>query len=515
MQKAQNQSRSKLLGEMPMNKLVPKISVPIMISMMVQALYNVVDSIFVARYDPDALTAVSLAYPIQMLMIALSVGMGVGINSLISRKLGEKNIQEARSAAWNGIFIEACSFLIFLIVGLFLAAPCMNLFTSESLNNAAKIRELGTSYLSIVCTFSFGVFMSICFERMLQSTGNTMLSMITQLTGAVCNIVLDPILINTLDMGIQGAAIATVISQWVSMLLGFTLNQLRNTELRLRLKEFRLRAASLKGILAVGIPCAVMQSIASVMNVAMNAILSAFPLEGNAAVNVLNIYFKLQSFVFMPVFGLGSGMVAIVGYNFGARLRQRVYDAIKVALRYAIAIMLVGTILFLAIPGPLMSLFEGAPAEQPAEAVTAETVLTAENADAAPEVLVPAETAETADTVITALPDGEAPAEELPAQTARSMSEIGIIAMRIICIHFIFAAIGITLSNVFQAIGKGNYGLIMSLCRQLVVLVPTAWLLSKISLDAVWYSFLIAELVSLAICLFLYRRVDKKMLSVL
>ena len=350
MQKTQ---RSELLGTSPMQTLVPKISIPVMISMLVQALYNVVDSIFVSRYNPMALTAVSLAYPIQMLMIALSVGMGTGISSLMSRKLGERNPEKARQAAWNGMIIELCSACLFLIIGLFLARPAMHLLVSQNLENAEDIRSMSFTYLRIVTCFCPGLFMSILFERMLQSTGNTVLSMITQLTGAVTNIVLDPILIfgylGAPQLGIAGAAIATVIGQWCSALLGFVLNQKRNTELVLRVKDFQPSAQLLRDILAVGFPSTIMQAIGSVMNVGMNSLLSTYP-EGNAAVNVLNVYFKLQSFVFMPVFGLSTGIIAIVGYNFGARNRKRVYEAIRVGLTYAMCIMIVGMIIFLAFP---------------------------------------------------------------------------------------------------------------------------------------------------------------------
>lgn len=461
----EKQERSKLLGTMPMTRLVPKISVPIMVSMLVQALYNVVDSIFVARYDPNALTAVSLAYPIQMLMIALSVGMGVGINSLISRKLGERNVEDSRKAAWNGILVEFAGYLIMLCIGLFFAKGAMIGLVSESLLNYEQIREMGTTYLSIVSVCSFGLFMSICFERMLQSTGNTMLSMMTQLCGALTNIVLDPILIfgylGFPAMGISGAAVATVIGQMVSMTVGFTLNQTRNTELKLKLKEFIVDATILKDIIAVGLPSTVMQAIGSVMNIGMNYILSGFA-EGNAAVNVLNVYFKLQSFIFMPVFGLGNGMVAIVGYNFGARIKKRVYEAIKVALLYAVVILSLGTLLFLVFPEQLMSLFES---------------------------------------------DGD------PAIIA-SMTTIGVAALRTISLHFLIATVGITLGNVFQAVGKGTYSLIISLCRQMIVLLPAAWLLARTGdVNAVWWSFLIAELVSASISVFYYRRVDRKMLQ--
>lgn len=453
-----------MLGTMPMSRLIPKISVPIMFSMLIQALYNVVDSIFVSRYDPNALTAVSFAYPVQMLMIALSVGMGVGMNSLISRMLGQRKSDQARRAAWNGILVEFCAFLIMLVIGVFFARICMDRFVSENLQDAASIRQMGTTYLRTVTTFSFGLFMSISMERMLQSTGNTVLSMLTQLSGAVTNIILDPIMIFGLlgvpSMGILGAAVATVAGQFVSMTLGFILNQTKNRELRLRLSEFRPDAGILRGILSVGLPSTVMQAIGSVMTVGMNGILSGFA-EGNAAVNVLNVYFKLQSFVFMPVFGLGSGMVAIVGYNFGAGNRQRVYDAVKTALRYAVTILAVGTVIFHLLPGVLMSLFVS----------------------------------------------GEG------TEVTASMQTLGVKALRTISLHFVTAAVGITLGNVFQALGKGLYSLIVSLCRQLVVLLPVAWLLSRTgNVNAVWWSFLAAEGASLVITLLFYRRVDRTML---
>ncbi len=450
----QKQERSQMLGTMPMNRLVPKIAVPIMISMLVQALYNIVDSIFVARYDPNALTAVSLVYPIQMLMIALATGLGTGINSLISRKLGEKRPKEALQAARNGIFLELSGSALFVVIGLFLSEVFMGMFTPDPV-----LRALGTTYLSIVCTASFGLFLSITFERMMQATGNTMLSMITQLVGAVTNIILDPILIFGLcglpRMGIAGAAWATVIGQVLGRFLGFVLNQRKNPELRLTLQGFRIDGRIIRDILAVGLPSSVMASIGSVLNVLMNLILIAY---GNAAVSVLGVYFKLQSFVFMPVFGLSNGLVPIVGYNFGARLIRRVYGAMKVALIYAMTIMAVGTAAFMLIPETLMGLFE--------------------------------------------------------SEGASELTEIGVIALRTISINFILAAIGITLSTVFQAVGRGSYSLIMSLCRQLIVLLPAAWLLSKLGgLNAIWWSFPIAEAVSLIICLLLFRKCNREMLS--
>ena len=463
----EREERSRMLGTMSMGKLIPKVSIPIMISMLVQALYNVVDSIFVARYDPNALTAVSLAYPIQMLMVALSVGMGVGVNSLISRRLGEKKREDARKAAWNGMIIEGTGFLVFCTVGLFLAGTCMNLVVSDNLADAPLIHTMGEQYLHTVTTFSLGIFMSVLFERMLQSTGNTTLSMVTQLSGAVTNIILDPILIFGLlgcpAMGVRGAAVATVVGQHVSALTGFLLNQKKNPELRLEIRDFKVDLRILRDILAVGAPSTVMQAIGSVMNVGMNGLLSSFA-EGNAAVNVLNVYFKLQSFVFMPVFGLGSGMVAIIGYNFGARFKERVYQAVKTAWIWVICILTVGLLIFQFFPGMLMSLFE--------------------SGDSTSEVTL-------------------------------AMTRMGTVALRTISWHFLLASVSITLSNCFQAIGKGVYSLIISLCRQLLVLLPAAWMLKEIfgTVDAVWWSFLIAETVAAAMALLFFRRVDRKIIS--
>ena len=437
-----------MLGTMPMGKLVPTVSVPIMISMLVQALYNIVDGIFVSQYSPEALGAVNLAMPLQMLMIALSTGMGTGINSLISRRLGEKNPAQAKLAAKNGLFVEFCGWLLFIVIGLFLARPFMAAFTDDT-----YLIEEGTAYLTIVCTLSFGLFMSICMERMLQASGNTKASMMTQLTGAVTNIVLDPVFIFVFDMGVAGAAVATVIGQWASMVLGFILNQRTNPELHLTWDRFRPQMSILKPIFVVGLPSTVMQAISSLLNVVMNALLMGF---GTTAMNVLGVYFKLQSFVFMPVFGLSNGMVPIVGYNYGARNRQRVYDCIRVSLLLAGGIMLAGMLLFMLAPGLLLGMFDSSE-------------------------------------------DGE-------------LIRLGSAALRTISICFLPAAAGITLSTVFQAMGKGLYSLVMSLWRQLVVLLPAAWLLSKISLDAVWWAFPIAEGTALCLCLFLFAICNRKFL---
>ena len=464
----QKQDRSAMLGTMKMTRLIPKISIPIMASMLIQALYNIVDSIFVSRFDPNGLTAVSLAFPFQMLMIALSTGMGTGINSLVSRRLGERQPREARQAAWNGLLVEGVGSLLFILFGLLLAGPVMRLVVSDKLMDYTSILSMGTDYLSVVTLFSTGLFMAIYFERLLQATGNTVLSMITQMAGAITNIVLDPILIfgylGFKPMGVLGAAIATVIGQWLSALLGFIFNQRKNPELRLNPKDFIILRRDLSGILAVGIPSTIMQAIGSVMNVGMNAILSGFE-QSNAALNVMSVYFKLQSFIFMPVFGLSTGIIAILAYNYGARNKERIYSCIKTALIWACVIMLIGTLIFMLFPEQLMSIFES---------------------DANPEL-------------------------------TSQMTDIGAVAMRIISSSFILAAIGITLSTVFQAVGKGVYSMVVSICRQLVVLLPAAWLLARLtgSVYAVWWCFPIAEIAALIISIYYYRKCDRELFAVM
>ena len=500
----QTDERSKMLGSMPMNKMVPKVSVPIMVSMIVQAAYNVVDSIFISRYDPNGLTAVSLAYPFQMLMVALSVGMGTGIASLVSRKLGERKQNEARQAAWNGFLVEAAGWLIFALVGLFLTPALLGLVVNaDTLQNAQGIQRMGETYLSIVTTFSLGLFMAVLMERLLQATGNTVLSMVTQLSGALTNIILDPILIFNADMGVRGAAVATVIGQFVSAIVGFVLNQTKNKELQLLFRDFRISPPILTGIMAVGLPSTVMQALGSVMNVGMNAILSGFPDQGNAAVNVLNVYFKLQSFIFMPCFGLGSGLIAIVGYNFGARIRERVYQAIRVALRYAVIIMAVGTLIFQLFPEFLMNVFDSSESVEAVEETSGDALT---------------------DEALLAIPEKEVSEEQKAAwekaqqrKVASQMRELGPAALKTISLCFVAAAIGIVLSSVFQAIGKGVYSMALSICRQLAVLLPAAIALKAIfgTVSAVWWAFLIAEGVSCVITLFMYRRLKRDVIETL
>lgn len=424
------------MGVLPVGKLLAGMAVPMMISMLFQALYNVVDSIFVARISQDALNAVSLAFPLQSLMIALGGGTGVGMNALLSRSLGEKRQEAADRAANTGIFLFLCSALIFAVVGLAVAKP---FFLAQTKNMA--IVEYGVEYTYICLGLSVGIFSQFCFERLLQSTGRTTLSMATQLTGALINIVLDPILIFGLfglpRMEVAGAALATVIGQIVAASVAVVLNVKCNHDIHISLRKIRWHGQTAREIYRVGIPSIIMQSIGSVMTFSLNRILISFT---EAATAVFGAYFKLQSFIFMPVFGLNNGMVPIVSYNFGAAREDRVKRAIKLTVCAAICIMTVGAVLFETIPGALLGFF--------------------------------------------------APSAEMLA--------IGQVALRIIALHLPLAGFCIIAGSVCQAIGNPVYSLITSVCRQIVVLIPVAWLLAQTgNLTLVWFAFPIAELMSL------------------
>ena len=446
------EQRENKMGYMPMGKLLVGMAWPIMLSMLVQALYNVVDSIYVSRLGENGLTALSLAFPVQNLIIAVGVGTAVGVNSLLSRKLGERRYDDANAVAENGLLLAVLSWLIFLVFGLFFTRTFFMSFTSNT-----EIIEMGTQYLSICTILSVGIFVSVVTERIMQATGKTIYTMFTQGSGAIINIVLDPILIFGLlgfpAMGIAGAAIATVIGQLFGMLLSLYLNAKFNKEIHIRLKGFRPNGRIIGEIYAVGVPGIVMQSISPVMTVGLNKILIDFT---ETAVAVFGVYFKLQSFVFMPVFGLTNALVPIVGYNYGAGNRERIVKAIKLAGCYAFGIMTVGAAIFFLFPDKLLLMFDASP----------------------------------------------------------DMLEIGIPALRTICISFMGASIGITLSSAFQAMGKGIYSLSMSACRQLVVILPVAWILGKLwGLSAVWFAFLIAEVASLALALILYRRIYNRQIK--
>ncbi len=434
------------MGTMPVGKLLVTMSLPIMISMLIQALYNIVDSIFVAQIGENALTAVSLAFPVQNLIIAVGIGTGIGINSLLSRRLGERRFADAHAAAEHGILLSLCNWLVFAIFGGLFSEAFFRAFTENP-----EIISMGTDYLTVCTVFSFGCFMQFACERILQATGITIYNMITQATGAIINIILDPIMIFGLfgfpRLGVKGAAIATVIGQIVAMLMGLWFNAKKNKEVHMDFRHFRPNGRIIGEIYKVGVPSIVMQSIGTVMTIGMNKILIAF---SETAVAVFGVYFKLQSFVFMPIFGLTNGLVPIVAYNYGARKRTRITASIRLALVYALSIMALGLLIFQLFPVPLLRLFKASDA----------------------------------------------------------LLSIGVPALRIISISFLGAGVGIVLSSVFQAMGNGVLSLTMSVARQLAVLLPVAWLMARfVGLDAVWAAFPVSEYVSVTIALFMYRYV--------
>ncbi|MEA4853338.1 MAG: MATE family efflux transporter [Christensenella sp.] len=444
------------MGVLSIKKLLVTMSLPIMVSMLVQALYNIVDSIFVGQYSEHAFSAVSLAFPIQMLIIAVGVGTGVGINSFLSRRLGEKKIDDANKAAANGIFLAILSWAVFALIGFFCSRMFFESFTT-GVQDGEIIADMGTQYLSICLIFSLGVFMQVTCERILQATGVTIYNMIMQIIGAVVNIVLDPLMIFGIgpfpEMGAAGAAIATVIGQTIAMLFGIYFVRHKVKDITVSMKKFRPSKRIIGEIYKVGVPSIVMQSLVSVMTVGFNYILIGF---SAAAVSVLGAYFKLQSFIFMPVFGLTNGMIPIVAYNYGARHKKRILDTIKFATVLAVAIMLIGMAIFQLWPAALLTLFNATPA----------------------------------------------------------MMEMGISALRIISLCFAFAGVGIVFSSTFQAVGNGVLSMILSICRQIVVLLPVAYLLAQTSgVHAVWWAFPIAECVSLVISIIFFRYVNKKYLA--
>lgn len=439
------------MGVMPVNRLLISMSLPMMISMLVQALYNVVDSIFVSKINENALTAVSLAFPLQSLMIALGTGTGVGINALLSRSLGEKDFHKADEVASNAVFLAVASYLAFLMIGLFVVEPFYSGQTQD-----AQILVYGKEYLTVVCCFSFGMYGQFVFERLLQSTGKTFYTMITQGTGAIINIILDPILIfgylGFPRMGVAGAAAATVAGQIIAAVLAFVVNKKKNTEIHLVMKGFKPNLPIIGQIYAVGIPSIIMQAIGSVMTYGMNRILMAFT---STAAAVFGVYFKLQSFIFMPVFGLNNGMVPIIAYNYGAGKRERLIKTMKLSIAYAVGIMTVGLLVFQLFPARLFALFEA----------------------------------------------------------SDTMLAIGVPALRIISLSFLFAGFCIVTGSVFQALGNGVYSMLVSIARQLLVLLPVAYLLSRMgNINYVWLAFPIAELVSVSMTVFFLIRINRKVI---
>ena len=413
------------MGIMPVPKLLITMSLPMVISMLVQALYNVVDSVFVAQINEAALTAVSLAFPVQNLMIAISAGTGVGINALLSRNLGERRFEEANAVARNGIFLGMLSYIIMALIGLFGSHLFFTIQTDDP-----QIIRYGTQYMLIITVASVGIFMQITFERLMQSTGKTIYNMITQGTGAVINIVLDPILIFGLfglpRMEVAGAALATIIGQLVAVCMSLYFNCKKNTELNLNMKGFRPNKTIIANIYKVGVPSIIMQSIGSVMVFGMNKILMIF---SSTATAVFGVYFKLQSFIFMPVFGLNNGMIPIVAYNYGAKDKKRIMKTIDLSVIIAVGIMIIGLAIFQLFPAQLLRLFDA----------------------------------------------------------SEHMLEIGVPALRIISLSFIFAGYCIIVGSVFQALGNGVYSLIVSVARQLFVILPVAYVFAELfGLHMVW-----------------------------
>ena len=450
----QGNLRENKMGAMPVGKLLANMAIPMILSMLVQALYNVVDSIYISRYSESAVTALGLAFPVQNVQIGFAVGIGVGVNSLLSKSLGEGNQQRADRTAGNGIFLALMATVIFVLFGIFGTRPYY-----QMQDVSAEILESGVAYTSICCIFTMGIYFQVLFERMLQATGRTLHTMITQGVGAVVNIVMDPIFIFGVDalgipaMGAAGAASATVLGQWMSALLGLIFNLKLNPDVHLSLKNILPKSDVIRPILTVGVPSMIMHSVSSVMNFSMNQILLGFPSVGEIATGVFSIYYKLQSFFFMPLFGLNNATISIVAFNYGARNPQRITKTLKIACGTALSIMMLGFLAFALIPGVLFSIFNLSP----------------------------------------------------------TFVELGKTALRIISIHFPFAAICIALGASFQALGNGMYSTITSLCRQMVALLPAAFLLSLSgNVNLVWWAFPIAEVVSLTATIFFFIRIYRK-----
>ncbi len=449
------------MGTQPVNKLLLSMSLPMIASMLVQALYNIVDSIFVGWYDINALTAVSLAFPYQNLMISVAAGTCVGMNALLSKSLGERNFKKANQTAGNGFILTIISTLVFVVLGLTVTE-----WFFKVQNSNPEIVRYGKEYLTICSCFSFGIFGQFLFERMLQSTGKTIFTMFSQLIGAITNLILDPILIfgyfGMPKMGVTGAAIATVIGQVIAMIVAYIFNYKHNLYITLKLENMKPNKEIISKIYSVGVPSILMMAIGSVMTFCMNKILVVFDTvktvygngAGTLATTVFGIYFKLQSFIFMPVFGLNNGMIPIVAYNFGAKKKERITTTVMLSVMYATILMVIGVLTFQLMPEQLIGMFND----------------------------------------------------------NQTLKAIGIPALRIISISFLFAGFCIVSSSVFQALGRGHYSLIVSVARQLIVLVPVAYLLSKTgNIDIVWLSYPIAEIASLTLCIVFLKKVFRRL----
>lgn len=436
------------MGSVPEKKLLLSMALPMMISMLVQALYNIVDSAFVARISEKALAAVSLAFPVQLIMISVATGIGVGINALISRKLGQGQAEEASQTAMNGIFLSVCCWILFAVLGFLFSDAFLSCFTSD-----AEIIAMGTAYLRICTGFSCGIFLLFATERLMQATGNTVFHMITQLFSALLNCVLDPIFIFGLwgmpKLGVSGAALATVLSQILAMLFGFFINLRFNKQITLSLHAFRFDGMILKEMLRIGMPAMLQQSLMSFLTIGLNHILGAFSIT---AINFYGIYFKLQNFLFMPIYGLNNALIPIIGFNYGAKNPNRILNTTRFAIFIAVCIMLLGTAFFFFFPQLLLGLFHAGP----------------------------------------------------------EMLSFGCQALRILSFSFCFSAVSIVLCGFLQGLGDSFSSLLIAMMRQCIILLPLAFFLSKISLSALWWAFPVAECIGMLTAVLLYRSISNK-----
>lgn len=456
-----NEKNVNRMGTEPVFRLIMKMSLPAMFSMLIQALYNVVDSVFLGNYggNSDALTAVSLAYPLQLLLIAFTVGTAVGVNSLIARRLGEERQKDAERVAASGLILAFGTWIIFAVLGIFFSRPFIT-FMAGAENT--RIISFGVEYISIVLIFSLGSFIQVMLEKCIQATGNMVFPMISHLIGAISNIVLDPIFIFGLgpvpEMGAAGAAIATVLGQWFAMIFLVVSIMIKKFAIKFTFKGFRFDLGTIKDIYVVSISGIVMQAIGSVLVSGINLIIATSPAAADvntAAQTIYGIYFKIQSFVFMPVFGLNQGVSPIIGYNFGARNRKRMMQTLRYALLIAVIIMSLGTVIFQVFPRPILGLFG----------------------------------------------------------TTDQMINMGIKALRRISLCFLPASIGVIMTALFQSVGKGVKSLLMSVLRQLILILPIAFVLSRISIDTMWFAFPIAELGCTIVALIFFAQLNKKEFS--
>lgn len=431
------------MGVMSEGRLLITMSLPMMFSMLLQALYNIVDSAFVARISDNALTAVSLAFPVQLIMISVATGTGVGVNALLSRRLGQHRQEDADAVAMNGIFVSVCSWLLFAALGLLFARRFLSAFT-----DVAEVIDMGTHYVTVCTVASCGIFLLFVAERLMQATGNTVYHMVTQMIGAILNVILDPILIfgffGCPALGTTGAALATVISQITAMLIGFYINVRLNHDVHLRLRGFRPSPSVIGEIYRIGLPAMFTQSLLSILSIGMNRLLMPF---SQTAVSFYGVYYKLQNFLYMPIYGLNNALIPIIGYNFGAKERRRIERVVRYALLLAVAIMAAGTLLFELAPAPLLSLF----------------------------------------------------------RASDTMLAIGVPAIRTISLSFCFAAVSLVLCGCLQGLGSSTQSLVVALLRQLVIVLPVAVYLTRFGLRAVWYAFPMAEIVAFFAAILLYR----------